>query len=113
MVVAEASAIGGGHTGKIALALLSAAEVPNFLAGLLPSLMTIRRFGAEDMDRKALRQGEVLGSVLSVTVGAGASLAARSWLPFLATMLVLVVLLAAYETAIRNPHPGAKPINDQ
>ena len=105
--------VGDGHTGKIALALLSAAEVPNFLAGLLPSLMTIRRFGAEDLDRKALRQGEMLGSVLSITVGAGASLAARSWLPFLATMVVLVVLLAAYESAIRHPHPNAKPINNQ
>lgn len=99
--------------GKIALALLAAAEVPNFMAGLLPSLMTIRRFGAEDADRKALRQGEVLGGTLSLVVGVGASLASHSWLPFAATMVVLVVLLFSYETAIRNPHADARPIDDQ
>lgn len=98
---------------EVGLMLLAASEVPNFLAGMLPSLMTIRRFGAEDADREALRQGEVAGSALALAVGAGASLVANSWLPFLATAVTLAVMLAMYEHAIRNPHPDAVPISQQ
>lgn len=96
----------------IGLALLAAGEVPNFLAGMLPSLMTIRRFGAEELDRKALRQGELIGSALALAVGLGAAMAAKSAAPAWATVVVLVIMLAMYESAIRNPHPNAVPIND-
>lgn len=94
------------------LMLLAAGEVPNFLAGMLPSIMTIKRFGATDDDRSALRRGEVAGSALSIMVGIGASLAADSWLPFLSVLGILGIMLYMYEEAIRNPHPDAKPIND-
>lgn len=97
---------------EVGLMLLAASEVPNFLAGMLPSLMTIRRFGADDMDREALRQGEVAGSMMALAVGAGASLVAKSWLPFAATVITLTVMLGMYEHAIRNPHDNAMPIND-
>lgn len=96
----------------VGLALLAAGEVPNFLAGMLPSLMTIRRFGADEMDRQALRSGEVAGSVLALGVGVGASLAANDATPAIATVVILGIMLCMYEHAIRNPHPDAKPIND-
>ncbi|MBS0175745.1 MAG: hypothetical protein JSR64_17035 [Nitrospira sp.] len=94
------------------LMLLAAGEVPNFLAGMLPSLMTIRRFGADQEDRDTLRRGEIAGSALSIMVGVGASLAADSWLPLLSVLVILGIMLYMYEEAIRNPHAGAKPIND-
>lgn len=97
----------------IGLMLLAAGEVPNFLAGMLPSLMTIQRFGADEQDRSALRRGELAGSILALGVGAGATLAAGSPLPFGATLIVLVVMLGLYEHAIRNPRPDAAPINQQ
>lgn len=93
--------------------LLAAGEVPNFLAGMLPSLMTIQRFGADDQDRAALRRGELAGSILALGVGVGASMAAGSTMPAAATIIVLVVMLGLYEHAIRNPRPDARPINDQ
>lgn len=96
----------------VGLALLAAGEVPNFLAGMLPSLMTIRRFGADEMDAKALRQGEMAGAVLALMVGVGASYAANNPAPAIATVVILVIMLLMYEHAIRNPHPNAKPIND-
>jgi hypothetical protein len=96
----------------VGLALLAASEVPNFLAGMLPSLMTIRRFGADEMDRSALRQGEILGGGLALVVGLGASLVAQDPAPAIATVVILGVMLVMYEHAIRNPHPNAKPIND-
>lgn len=93
--------------------LLAAGEVPNFLAGMLPSLMTIQRFGADEQDRAALRRGELAGSVLALGVGVGASLAANSAMPGVATGVVLVIMLALYEHAIRNPRPGATSIDQQ
>jgi hypothetical protein len=97
----------------VGLTLLAVSEVPNFLAGMLPSLMTIRRFGAEDVDREALRQGEIAGAALALTVGVGAALVAQSWLPAIGTVAVLAVMLAMYEHAIRNPHDDAVPIDQQ
>lgn len=100
-------------TERVGLAVLAAAEVPNFLAGLLPSLMTIQRFGAQEEDRAALRRGMIIGSAMSLAVGLGASMVAHDPLPFVATFLVLTGMVAAYENAIRHPHPSAKPIDDQ
>jgi hypothetical protein len=97
------------------LMLLAAGEVPNFLAGMLPSLMTINRFAAEEVDRQALRRGEVMGAALALMVGFGASLAASNVLPFVATVIVLVIMLISYEHAIRNAgkNPNLTPINQQ
>lgn len=97
----------------VGLTLLAVSEVPNFLAGMLPSLMTIRRFGADELDREALRQGEWAGATLALTVGVGAAMVARSWLPAVGTVVVLAVMLGMYEHAIRNPHDEATPINQQ
>ncbi len=97
----------------VGLSLLAASEVPNFMAGLLPSLMTIKRFGAEDVDRATLRRGEVLGSLLALGLAVGASLVAQSPMPLFAAGIVWAVLLYAYEEAIRNPHPDATPIDQQ
>jgi hypothetical protein len=96
------------------LAIMAAAEVPNFLAGLLPSTMTIGRFAADAEDRGRLRRSEIVGSGLALAVGVGASLIGQSPLPLLLTLAVLGVLLYEYERAIRCAQNGgtARPIND-
>lgn len=104
---AEAAALAG-------LSIMAAAEVPNFLAGLLPSTMTIGRFAADPVDRASLRRSEFVGSGLAVAVGVGASLIARSPLPLILTLGVLAVLLYEYERAIRRAADSGRavPIND-
>ncbi len=96
------------------LAIMAAAEVPNFLAGLLPSTMTIGRFAANPEDRAALRRSELVGSGLAVAVGVGASLIGRHPLPLILTLLVLAVLLYEYERAIRRAAQSGRavPMND-
>jgi hypothetical protein len=108
MASAETLALAG-------VAIMAAAEVPNFLAGLLPSTMTIGRFAADPVDRGRLRRSEVVGSALAVTVGVGASLIGQSPYPLLLTLLVLGVLLYEYERAIRSAQQSgtATPINQQ
>ena len=88
-------------------------EVPNFFSGLLPSLMTIRRFGAQEEDRQALQQGVVMATILSAGVIGATSYVAKSALPALFGGAVMAVLIWQYEQAIQNPHPGAVPINQQ
>lgn len=88
---------------QLGLAILAAAEVPNFLAGMMPSLMTIRTFADDPEQLRALRRGEVVGSALALGVGLGASLIAESPIPLLASGGVLAVLLYEYERAMRDP----------
>jgi hypothetical protein len=97
------------------LGIMAASEVPNFLAGLLPSTMTIGRFAADPADRARLRRSEVVGSALAIGVGVGTSLVAESPIPFIMVMVVLVILLYEYERAIKQAmtEGTAQPINAQ
>lgn len=106
MASAEALATAG-------LAIMAASEVPNFLAGLLPSTMTIGRFAAEPEDRARLRRSEVVGSALAIGVGVGCSLVANSPVPFVMVLAVLAVMIFEYERAIRQAIGTATPINAQ
>ena len=92
------------------LAIMAAAEVPNFLAGLLPSTMTIGRFAADPVDRARLRRSEAVGSGLALAVGVGASLIGQSPLPLLLTLVVLAVLLHEYERAIRGAQESGRAV---
>lgn len=94
---------------QLGLMILAASEVPNFLAGMLPSLFTIKTFSDDPEKVKALRQGEVIGGAMALAVGAGASLVSRSWAPLVACGTVLGAMIYAYESAIRNPI--SKPID--
>lgn len=87
----------------VGLVILAAAEVPNFLAGLLPSLFTIRTFSDDPEKLAALRRGELVGSTLALGLGFGTSLVAKSPWPFIACLAVNAILLYEYENAIRNP----------
>jgi len=91
------------------LTLLAASEVPNFLAGMAPSLFTLQHFtDKSEEDRRAaidsMHRAYVVGGGLSLAVGAGASLVSDSWYPLAACAIVLVVLIVQYEWALGNPH---------
>ena len=99
--------------GTAGLFLLAVGEVPNYLSGVLPSWMTIRRFSADNRDTATLRAGELFGAGFALLVGAGASLIAGSWWPLIGTLVAAAVLMVGYEWAIRHPHEDARPINMQ
>lgn len=91
--------------------LLSASEVPNFLAGALPSFMTIGRFAASEEDTARLRDGEKWALVPIVAVGVGASIVFKSWWPGATTLATALYYYVGYERHIRNPNTDAAPIN--
>lgn len=93
---------------QLGLTILAASEVPNFLAGMLPSLFTIQTFSDDPEKVKALRRGELIGGAMALTVGAGAALVAGNWAPFVACAVILAAMIGAYEHAIRNPIRGGQ-----
>lgn len=93
--------------------LLAASEVPNFLAGALPSFMTIKKFAADEESVKALRFAELFALPPVVAVGLGAALVFGSWWPALVTGVTAAYYYAGYEKHIRNPSGAAVPINQQ
>lgn len=95
------------------LTLLAAAEVPNFLAGMAPSLFTLQHMTGKSQAHEAearlsMHRAYIVGGGLSLAVGAGASLIAGSWLPVIACVFVLVILIAQYEWALGSPHETAE-----
>ena len=88
-----------------ALTLLTAAEVPNFFSGMLPSLWTIGHFSNQDQTETIhwIRKGEAIALVLALATGAAVSAIADSPYPFWATLVMSGLLLGAYEHALRNP----------
>lgn len=97
----------------VALTLLAAAEVPNFLAGALPSFMTIGRFAAEPEDRERLVSGMWYGSVLALMIGVGAGLAGGSWWPIAGTIVILAIMLHGYHKHMNSVSADATPIDQQ
>lgn len=91
---------------QLGLVILAASEVPNFLAGMLPSLFTIQTFNDDPAKIRSLRRGEIIGGLMALAVGFGASLVSKSWAPFVACLVILAVMIGAYEHAIRTPING-------
>jgi hypothetical protein len=91
------------------LTLLAADSVPNFLAGMAPSLFTLQHMGGTSQEHQAeakisMQRAYVVGGLLSLASGLGASLVSRSPLPLVATVTVFVILVVQYEHALDNPH---------
>lgn len=95
---------GGRSAESIALTILTIAEVPNFWSGFLPSLFTIGHFSSSESGEALywIRRGEASALVLSLTLGFGASLISKSWLPFIGTVGMCGYLGYHYEHALKH-----------
>lgn len=93
--------------------LLAASEVPNFLAGALPSFMTIKKFAADQESVRTLRFAELFAAPPVAAVGLGAALVFGSWWPAVVTAVTAAYYYAGYELHIRNPSGQAVAINEQ
>jgi len=93
--------------------LLAMSEVPNFLAGALPSFMTIKKFAADEESVQTLRYAEVFAALPIAAAGVGATLVFESWWPLAVVTATAVYYYYGYEKHIRNPAADAKPINQQ
>lgn len=87
---------------SVALTILTIAEIPNFWSGFLPSLFTIGHFSSTESSDSLywIRYGEANAIGLSLTLGIGASIVSKSWLPFVGTVAMCAFLLMQYEKAL-------------
>ncbi len=95
--------------GAVTIGIITA--LANFLAGALPSFMTIGRFAADAEDVQRLRDGEKWAFVPIVAVGLGAGLVFKSWWVIITTGVTAAYYYVGYERHIRNPSTTAEPIN--
>lgn len=91
---------------SVALAVIIAAEVPNYFSGLLPSLFTIATFsggdqGKADHTRRWIRRGEMQGTLQAAVLSVAASILAEDPWPFLLSAGMVVYYLHQYEYALR------------
>lgn len=103
----------GADAETIGLTLLAVGEVPNFLAGMAPSLFTLQHMSGKSPQhraevRESMRRAYIVGGGLSLAVGAGASLVSESWLPFVGTAIVFAILVHQYEWALSEPHASGE-----
>jgi hypothetical protein len=95
-----------GDPQKVALAVIIAAEVPNYYSGLLPSLFTIATFSGGDTDKaehtvKWIRRGEAQGTAQAVFLSVAAAILSEDPWPFILSMGMCAYYLYQYEHALR------------
>lgn len=99
------------------LAALVVGDVFSTLAGVNPSVFTIRAFRSDyahaDKTAGDIHIGMVFGSVVSMVVALGATLVARSWWPVAIGAGAVTAADLMYEWAVRNPHNLHGSIADQ
>lgn len=104
-------------TETMGLCALVVGDVFSTLAGVNPSVFTIRTFrGVGDHaepTRNDIHIGMVFGSVVSLMVAYGASLVTGSWWPLAIGAAAVVAADGMYEWALRNPHNLHDNIADQ
>lgn len=92
--------------------LLVISEVPNFLAGALPSFMTIKKFAADEEAVQTLRYAEAFALVPIAASGVGITFIFGSWWPLLLAGVTAIYYYYGYEKHIRNPSQDAVSINE-
>lgn len=91
---------------SIALTILTITQVPSFWSGFLPSLYEVGG-SEENCDEKCYwtRRAEINALGLSITLGVGTSIVAKSWLPLTGAVLMSAYLLYQYEHALGKSGP--------
>lgn len=110
--------LGGGGTsagGSLAASILLITTVPNNYSGVLPSMFTIssdffHEQGSIEGNRKRIRQGEVIGSALTLAEGLAVSYLTGSALPFAMAVGIGIFLVGCYEYSLRNPAALESPV---
>lgn len=94
--------------GELATAILIVGEGAALFAAFCPSWFTVRSpFFHEQSARagnvRSIRQGETAATILTVGMGAAASVLTGSSLPIAGAVVVSVAMVAGYEYSMRNP----------
>lgn len=91
-------------------AMLSVTSGMQAFQGLLPKLSDIRKADPQNNPEIAadVRMGEVAGATLTMGIGLIASSLTQSSLPAVTALVMCIILIAVYESALRADRPFDK-----
>jgi hypothetical protein len=97
--------------GQVAATILVLEASASLYAAFCPSWFTVRsEFFNDQKGRegnvKAIRQGELAATALTIPTGYATSILVGSWLPLVGAMLVSGLMVGGYEYSIRHPSVG-------
>lgn len=87
---------------KILMAAFVGVESAHGFSAVLPSIFTIRTFGNQPWTRKAIRDGEIIGTLFALTLGAIVSALMKTPLPLYFSIGTSAAMVSVYEYALRS-----------
>ena len=89
-------------TESTALAVLTAVEGAHAYSAFLPSIFTIRSFRDQNTTQRSIRDGELIGSLFAVSLGAIVAAVTRNPMPFYFAIGTAVMMVSVYEWALKS-----------
>lgn len=99
--------------GQVATTVLVMGQSAGIFAAFCPSWFTVRSDFFQKQESRAgnvaaIRQGEVVGTVLTIGMGLAASALIDTWAPAAGAVLVSAIMVAGYEYSMKHPADGGK-----
>lgn len=109
--------LGGTTGGEIATSVLVIEAGASLYAAFCPSWFTVRSpffhdQKANEGNRQAIRQGELVATILTLATGAASSLLVHSPLPLIGAAIVAGVMVGGYEYSMSHPATEAGGAHD-
>lgn len=92
----------GRKVDEVLISAFAAVESAHAYSAFLPSIFTIRHFGHESGTEKAIRDGELAGTLFALGLGAVISALIRSNMPVVFSAVTSVVMISVYEYALKT-----------
>jgi hypothetical protein len=94
--------------GQVATTVLVIEAAASLYAAFCPSWFTVRSTffhdqSAREGNVRAIRQGEIAATLLTIPTGYASSILVGSWLPLIGATAISVLMIGGYEYSIRNP----------
>ena len=86
----------------ILMSAFVAVEGAHGFSAFLPSIFTIRHFGGQSGTEKAIRDGEILGTLFALGLGAVVAALLHSKLPLVFAAATSVAMVSVYEYALKT-----------
>jgi hypothetical protein len=98
----------GRESSPAVVGLFVAVECAFGFSAFLPSIFTIRHFGAQPATAENIRIGEALGCAWAIALAGIASILVDSVAPLLLTIPTAALIVCVYEWALRHPDGSAE-----
>lgn len=92
----------GAKLEEVLVSAFVAVEGAYAFSAFLPSIFTIRHFGADQSTERDIRDGEIAGALFALSLGALVGLLIKSPLPLIFSVGTSGAMISVYEYALRS-----------